>query len=153
MSGGSDTTATLAGYALAGAVVLAVLGQLNGWWCGDQCRLDAQSARLNRTSAISTFQPISPPPPSDGYTEAGYRSHQGTGQQRWSSQHPEFQKWDSLAQKAGLGFNAESGYWEKEKVVPNGAPPPPQGWRKDGPGRGRWVCKTNCPPGVQRYGE
>ncbi|MEN9413001.1 MAG: hypothetical protein RLZZ342_88, partial [Candidatus Parcubacteria bacterium] len=48
MSGGSDTTATLAGYALAAGIALAVLGQLNGWWCGDECRADAQVAREAR---------------------------------------------------------------------------------------------------------
>ncbi len=76
MSGGN-----LAGMALAGGVVLAIVGQLNGWWCGAQCRLDAEADRRVRIERLNQTPPpaVRPPPATPRVDHpvdvAGHREH------------------------------------------------------------------------------
>lgn len=145
MSGGGS--GGIAGLALAGGVVLAIVGQLNGWWCGKECMDDAAAARKARLEIIHQPPPAVRPPPAvvPGAVEvAGHQErrhgHSGHRQGGHTPSHtcPSGTRYDAQARLC------KSPPYTVERPRPSG-----DGWTRynHGPLESGWVrqkCVANC---------
>lgn len=109
--------------------------------CNEHCQQvrQARAQRVARPVTPAYQPPQQVIPPAGGYAEANASGghYRGWPARSRSGLRPDQ---EAFVQHNGLGRNLDTGFWEKQIVAPAGTPPPPQGWHRAGPGRGRYVC-------------